>query len=772
MAKAASEGVAAGRRHHLGKSASEGVAAMRAGLMGIPIDVTVNKKKVPSPKNQESEPTLKTSTNQDSPKTVSFANVKAPSIESVVSDDGYESVIDDVPEAMLLDSMASTKRSRLRNFDLATFLGGKRYRTMSLLFGPMLCFFFIAIRVEVFNIYAGLFIDQTNIWYNKNYDLLTPSFWVEVGLYCAMMIEMIAVTAVYFKKRDRAESLIQIVAATFGFLMSLMCLLLLLISEVKRCCPNPSSSYEEESSAYGETDMYTCSVEEVPWKDRMLASYSRKDYGDGSPVVDKPIYCCPKFGTRKCGGLGIIEPFTCLIALYPLRFIVAGYILKLFGRESHEDLNSDKDSHGQHHGVDPTNKVRELWLTAIGVHSTIAKRFGLFSTEILECMLGIYNNESDDTLKELAESTSPEGSSNGNIDESEENESSKHLTRENSMVMSESSSNGFPSPSSRPTIPPKLHKRYESDDFGISFDDFAYPKSRLIRRMRRCERRILPLLDEWMLVDVVITNHELIIFEVDKTDSTELLPECTATNGGKGLYVSDVARGRQISSTFNVEDIDFVDIEHRAAIICEDEEVEDVEAKRNFNLLESWQGGSCNDYEVDAMNKRWGKVDEDRLKIHFKYNTLYLRFMTDLNEMESKKEALLDDPDLMHHVGTQTKIWCRTIARLRGATNLKQELPHFGNDDGTDEIEDFIEMCERDHEGNQMRIRRPKGLTRSASMLDMLDLSSNDRSPGLRQSISRLDLSSSVNDRRPRRHKRMTSWVLGGPKEERGKEER
>ena len=165
------------------------------------------------------------------------------------------------------------------------------------------------------------------------------------------------------------------------------------------------------------------------------------------------------------------------------------------------------------------------------------------------------------------------------------------------------------------------------------------------------------------------------------------------------------------------------------------------------------------------MNKRWGKVDEDRLKIHFKYNTLYLRFMTDLNEMETKKEALLDDPDLMHHVGTQTKIWCRTIARLRGATNLKQELPHFGNDDG--EMEDFIEMCERDHEGNQMRIRRrPKGLARSASMLD---LSVGDRSPGLGQSTSRsrLDLSLSLNDRRPKRsHKRMTSWVLGGTKEE------
>lgn len=38
--------------------------------------------------------------------------------------------------------------------------------------------------------------------------------------------------------------------------------------------------------------------------------------------------------------------------------------------------------------------------------------------------------------------------------------------------------------------------------------------------------------------------------------------------------------------------------------------------------------------------------------------------------------------------------------------NLKQNLPHFG-DNGTGEIEDFIEMCERDHhEGNNHNVKR------------------------------------------------------------------
>ena len=151
------------------------------------------------------------------------------------------------------------------------------------------------------------------------------------------------------------------------------------------------------------------------------------------------------------------------------------------------------------------------------------------------------------------------------------------------------------------------------------------------------------------------------------------------------------------------------------------------------------------------MNKRWGHVDEDRLKIHFKYNTLYLRFMVDLKEMEHKSKASLDDSDILNHVGTQTKLWCRTIARyvffsaasikyfrgsqfgshksyfsmaslcrLRGAMNLKQNLPHFGNE-GTDEMEDFIEMCERDHEGGHHNTKKTrKNLHKRVSSFNLL----------------------------------------------------
>ena len=580
-------------------------------------------------------------------------------------------------------------------------------------------------------IYAGLFIDQTEVWCHA----LTPSFWVEVSLYCVMMVEMISVIAVCLTKRRSGGHLFQITAATLGFIVSLVCLLLLLIAEMKRCCSNEDNIFARLLAAASPYSMDTSTG--VP---NQYSSASTEEYSDASKAGQEEygacynpsaieIECCPKFGSRLYGGLGNIEPFTALICLSPLRFIVAGYILNCFGKGSYvKGSHSDKDSHG--HGIDPVEKVRELWLTAIGMHGSIAKTFGLFSKEILECMLGIYHEPDSEEQEESA--AGPSESSDGNIIEesTSENELSHHHVRDNSVVTSDSSLHVLASPASRPSTV----KRYESDDFGLSefeFDDFAYPKARLIRRMRRCERRILPLLDEWILVDVVLTNHELILFDV--VDDAETLPPGSPSSniGGKGLTLSDVAKGRNISSAFSLDDIDFVDIEHRAAIIREQGEAEDVEAKGRHNLLESWQGGSSvfDGYGVDAMNKRWSNVDEDRLKIHFKYNTLYLRFHVDLKEMEGKSLAPLEDSDILNQVGTQTKVWCRTIAHLRGAMNLKQDLPHFGNED--DEMEDFIEMCGRENEGGQFI------------------LNNNHRHRRI----------SSVG--KARAHRRMKSWVMG-----------
>ena len=74
------------------------------------------------------------------------------------------------------------------------------------------------------------------------------------------------------------------------------------------------------------------------------------------------------------------------------------------------------------------------------------------------------------------------------------------------------------------------------------------------------------------------------------------------------------------------------------------------------------------DHRRNAMNIRWSHVAEDRIKIHFKYSTLFLRFMADLKEMEHRSKAFnnADDSDLTVHVGAEAKVWCRTIARYVG----------------------------------------------------------------------------------------------------------
>ena len=131
--------------------------------------------------------------------------------------------------------------------------------------------------------------------------------------------------------------------------------------------------------------------------------------------------------------------------------------------------------------------------------------------------------------------------------------------------------------------------------------------------------------------------------------------------------MNDVATGRKILSHFLLDDIDFIDIEHCLAISC-DGETQDIESNRQ-ELGEFWQGFSDTvEYDSVAMSRRWCSVDEDRLKIHFTNGcgTLYLRLLVDLKEKESNRNSMPlkgENRSSLANVGTETKIWCRTIAR-------------------------------------------------------------------------------------------------------------
>ena len=126
-------------------------------------------------------------------------------------------------------------------------------------------------------------------------------------------------------------------------------------------------------------------------------------------------------------------------------------------------------------------------------------------------------------------------------------------------------------------------------------------------------------------------------------------------------------KGRKVVSKFMLNEIDCIDIEHSLSIPTDTKSTRDVESNCQ-QLGEFWQG--CTDalaYDADDMSNRWCHVDEDRLKIHFTggCGTLYLRLLADLKEKEDIITSISTDnsPSLLANVGSETKIWCRTIAR-------------------------------------------------------------------------------------------------------------
>lgn len=545
----------------------------------------------------------------------------------------------------------------------------------------------------MFNIQSGVLYDQNHTFSFQ----LQQAFWVECSWYCLMMLEFVFVFAYFTHQSCRNEckghqTMKSITAAGWGFLINVTCLALLLVAESQRCCyPSSDGGLTHEA---------------------LRASYEKVESGESYHHLDKTEICtCMKFGMRMFGGLGKIEPFTCLIMLSPLRFLLATYTLKLFGKGRRREKD-DQTAHGSNpkhesQDFDITTKARELWLSTVGIHSDVVAKFGVFSEQCLQCMLGIYSpvqngadvNEPTSTVNE------PVGS-----DSTIKPTHPKNVERR------------LDSTSDTPSQPHKRGSPFDFESFGVVFEDFSYPSSRLIRRMRRCERRLLPFLDEWQVVDAVLTSHELVLFDV-KEESGFNFSNPEMTNGGKGLRLCDIAKGRKIVSQFDLNDVDFVDIEHRLA--TEPNTSRDIE-RGPEQLFEFWQGGNdhIDGYSVCRMNERWCEVNEDRLKIHFKAgggSTLFLRFVIDLKEMESRKIELGLGKDITDQgiVGRQAKVWCRSIARLRGAMNLsRQNLPHFNEEN---EIDDFIELCPREednqnpNEGN--RLRRAL-LKRNASYVD------------------------------------------------------
>ena len=250
----------------------------------------------------------------------------------------------------------------------------------------------------------------------------------------------------------------------------------------------------------------------------------------------------------------------------------------------------------------------------------------------------------------------------------------------------------------------------ETTEDTILLSQFIAPNSRLLRSMRRCDKKLLPLFNTWTPVDVVMTKYEIIYFdvaEIDDIDSFEspspvyarmqsIREAIIATKGGKGLRLRDVAFGRRIIGRQELSTVESV---HVTRVLPHNGKFPENDANRSSCLAdEFWKPKAptthCN-VDSDALlkesrNKRWAHLKEDRLKIKMKHDTLYLRYYSDLENMEHHVDRVLSENEAEGTIFKNNAYqWCQTIARICGSEQLTQKMPHFGDDD-SEELRDYL----------------------------------------------------------------------------------
>lgn len=574
----------------------------------------------------------------------------------------------------------------------------KSYHMYSALFGTMPIFFFMSFRIETVLIETCVMKDNENTW-----DLLPSrraTFWFTVIWFCVLLVESLTICLLFGWKKTKLNREM-FAQAVFDIILTTICLSLFLWAEVSRCC----ECYEENDILKAEPD------------DPYGGEYGGKY---GGCTIDNQSKCCPSFGTRLCGGLGTIEPFASLIALRLFRIFIARLLLLCFQQvhkliskdhtlhenmvlpmEDHlqeEELRRDEEKENdielKNKIIHQTGTIAELWVLALTEYPEIVKEHGIFSGLLLEAMLGIDALPKDEKTK------------------SKQSESED--AKKEKMFSLESHTDVNAGNKAKPTLKRGISTMSLHSGGGNSISDlnkhdnnFIRPGAPLIRSMRRCECKWEWLKSagtiQWDIVDVVLTECEIVWFNATANptywDDAEqkrvhnIQKAIIAKKGGKSLRLSDIAAGREVLGRMALSDIDNIKINRFAPCASSVKANEgnatilDLEESRAATNKEFWLEG----HKINLpLEKQWLHVTEDRLKLHSKQGTLSLRFFVDLyevpvatrDEMQRKKGALL---------------WCESISHLCGKSQLKQKLPHFG-EDRDHELKDFIEYAAR-HKG-------------------------------------------------------------------------
>ena len=670
--------------------------------------------------------------------------------------DGEHSDIDDVPDIdpnMFQHFMHEEKdvvpmKERAREFFLS-----RRYIVSSNVIGTMWAFYLVGQRIERFLNTEGIIKEGKYVSFDMDEGI---SFWTLTGwLLFFVLTDLLLLHCIgKFSNMQTLREKKAFVAAIIDISLGVGCLTLLFVAESKRCCNETEGS-------------------------RLLAAEDEKLSFYGS---EYPAPCsCPRFGSRTYGGLGNIEPFVSLFALRLFRHYFAKRIVVLLYGASNASVVSVEASSDDDHNETPfsleqktlhVNKnshaheevsgtAVELWEHVVSSHPEVVSQYGEFSAEVLQLMLGIpvveNKKSSDDKLPGHADGRKR----TYHIDK----EYSSLSTRAQEIVMAGKlgkdveAVDAVDAPEHKST---KSGKRLASLKFVVKEspatsipDDnvFTAPTARLVRSMRRCDRRLLPYLDQWSVVDVVLTRFEMIYLDASNVDNEQhwsidddaVFQALSATKGGKGLRLCDVTAGRRIVGHLQLSDIVSAHVVREMPAEERQDDAPAVEVKKN----EFWK--PVTDGVHMPRHDGWLKTKEDRLFIKTVHSrTLELRFYSDLEDNERHPDRVLQEKESEGAIFKNNAFqWAQTIGRFCGPEQLKQELPHFG-EETDEELRDYLVV----HSNSEPELRGHKRLAslgvlnRKGSFLNLKSLSgaadapgSDDEKPSLRRSSSNGDSS-------------------------------
>jgi hypothetical protein len=205
--------------------------------------------------------------------------------------------------------------------------------------------------------------------------------------------------------------------------------------------------------------------------------------------------------------------------------------------------------------------------------------------------------------------------------------------------------------------------------------------------MRRCERKLLPLLSSWMLVDIILTQFELVYLDALHCDhfggkqeaaSSALTSE---TGGGQDMMLRDVVVGRKIVGHVDLRALGQV----KVLRFLSDSSAEAGDPYLDIQdppLEEYWKPRFADEADtakdpdtIKEMNqKRWGRVEEDQLQLCTGQGTLHLRFLCDLKAQEEK---VLNNFIENAHM-SEAMMWGNTLVNLRNIFNPIENINETG----------------------------------------------------------------------------------------------